>query len=625
MIKHMRTGRLAMLAILGLLSACGGGGGSGTDAPTPTPAPTSLTLLAPETVTSGSAVALWYEGQLTEAHWRQLSGPEVQLVDNRTPILGVDLAAAGEYRFELSGQDSSGQTISEQIEFSATDSSSAIGVNARRDRQVQAQADVSLRAEVIISDDDPVQLQWQQFAGPTVTLENTSSELLLFTSPGVDSDTLLGFSVTATADSGVSASDDVYVLVKAAKLISGSAYFSEPLAQVLPYKTTSPFADDLAACLYSNTLTRSCALSKLPLLGMDGDAPALDEVMDRVLVSHPWMGDRFEAFLAEQDPHGDFLQLLRSVSGIVISYDIRPSFYWAATGAIYLDPENLWLLPEERDVINEQADYRSAFGRQLQFTMPWRYVLNDDYAFFNYPRDERVERTLSDINADFSQLLYHELAHANDFFPISRHNQLDPDRSVLSEAVEVATLSDQLSSELALGSSQMLALAEVKFRGRDATEAEQSLSPDEVALEFQPDRANDFYNYTSVREDLAMLFEEVMMQHRFGIQRDVAVTDLPSVEDPKADDYTVFWGQRGRIGEPAISERAEWVLERVSPWLDRDSVLSNLPVPQSMLPNQSWLDNLAPTSARALGRNTRARSQPVRDTAIDIIKPLPQQ
>ena len=139
--------------------------------------------------------------------------------------------------------------------------------------------------------------------------------------------------------------------------------------------------------------------------------------MDRVVVSHQWMGDRFKDFLTNNDSNNDIKNLLRATTAIIISYDVRPSFYWAATGAIYLDAENFWLTPQERDTINEAPDYRADFGNDLQFVMPWRYVKDNAYASESYSKSERVNRTAEDALFRLTSLMYHELAHANDFFP----------------------------------------------------------------------------------------------------------------------------------------------------------------------------------------------------------------
>ena len=48
--------------------------------------------------------------------------------------------------------------------------------------------------------------------------------------------------------------------------------------------------------------------------------------------------------------------------------------------------------------------------------MPWRYVKDNSYASYYYPEDMRVTRQASDGLYRLASLMYHELAHANDFF-----------------------------------------------------------------------------------------------------------------------------------------------------------------------------------------------------------------
>jgi hypothetical protein len=61
----------------------------------------------------------------------------------------------------------------------------------------------------------------------------------------------------------------------------------------------------------------------------------------------------------------------------VIGAHVRPSFYYALTGAIYLDADNFWRTADERDVIDEAPDFRSDFDRDLQYSGLWRYVANN--------------------------------------------------------------------------------------------------------------------------------------------------------------------------------------------------------------------------------------------------------
>lgn len=288
--------------------------------------------------------------------------------------------------------------------------------------------------------------------------------------------------------------------------------------------------------------------------------------MDRVLVSHQWMGERFKDYLTNSVVGPDMLRLLRGVTAIVISYEVRPSFYWAVTGAIYLDADNFWVTPLERDTLNEIPDYRSGFGSDLQFIMPWRYVKDDNYyPAGRFPVADRLTRTFADVEADISWLMYHELGHANDFFPPASWGQLSLNRSPL-ETINLSSMapdSDDLDSTFPLRSDEMHALAKVNFGGDDATLAQKNVTPDDVVNLFTPDVSTGFYNYYTTREDYATLFEKFMMKYRLDADSDIAI--VARNDNP---DYLVSWGQRNRFNEPALQQRVLFTVNRVLPEID---------------------------------------------------------
>ena len=129
--------------------------------------------------------------------------------------------------------------------------------------------------------------------------------------------------------------------------------------------------------------------------------------------------------------------------------------------------------------------------------------------------------------------------------------------------------------------------------------------PEQVAAAFAADGASDYYNYASQYEDLAMLFEELMMSSRLGVARDVAVTNQPE-GNATAGDYLVSWGQRGRVAAPGVRERALWVAEQILPEAEPSTLLEQLPAPLLMRPGESWLDNLQQGEVTANPRLRRA-------------------
>ena len=538
---------------------------------------------------------------ITDIKWTQTSGPVTVFLANTSKVIAFTPSIAGEYQFEVSFNNNG---ESQQLSHYLTVLDEVSVINARLDHAVLEQNNVSLRAE--ISADIAIDsISWEQLSEEKVTfIENGLS--VNFEAPSVDKDTLLTFEVKGTAN-GILVSDTVTILVEDSDIIKNNAYFKDRKASTFPYDNTGPYAQDIVNCVYSNQLTSSCPLEKLPLIAHQSLTPTVEDIMSRVVVSHQWMGDRFRDFLLHNDNNNDFKNLLRATTAIVISYDVRPSFYWAATGAIYLDPKNFWLSPDERDTINESADYRASFGRELQFTMPWRYIKDNDYAT-DYPSETiRITRNENDGLYRLASLLYHELAHANDFFPKTEWFIHDQSSRVLDAALSTNFESDNLAIAYPLFGDEIYALAQVSFSGETATSFQKSYLPSDIKDFFKIEVANDYYNYSSPREDYAMLFEELMMQTRYQVLRDTAVTNLPSGENTSIRDYIVAWGQRGRIGETNIKDRVEFVTKRILPEFESAMIIANLPPPIAMIEGDDWLDNLS-ISPTVTGKDSNVKA-----------------
>ena len=526
---------------------------------------------------------------ISNISWQQISGPAVKVLTPNSKVIAFTTHNDGQYQFRAS-YDVQGQgTQSQDFSFNATANYNV--VNARLGHAVVEGNKVSLRAE-IANFLNPENIRWSQTAGPSVTFTARSNgeRVVYFDAPYVEQDTLLTLEVSLSQN-GTNYTDTVSILVEDVVDIS-SPYFDEPVAKVFPYKADSPYADTLVGCTYSNSLTDSCTFANLPLIAQDTTAPSVADIMNRVVVSHPWMGERFEEFLTDHDDNNDFKNLLRATTAVVISYDIRPSFYSVVSGAIYLDGNNFWLSPNERDTLNEAPDHRSNFGKDLKFVMPWRYILNNDYASDYISNEDRVSRNQDDFLYDLAALLYHELAHANDFLASDEWLIHPSSRSVLAAALHNDAESTQLANTLPLTSNEMHALAQVKFQGNDASATQNSYLPNDVKSFFTADNANDFYNYSSIREDYAMLFEELMMQSRYGISRDTAITNKPSGDNISERDYIVTWGQRGRIGEHDIKPRIAFSASRILPEFDSTTAIANLPTPINMVEGDDWIENL---------------------------------
>ncbi len=623
----MRAIRRSVLAAVVVIAGCGGGG----SAPAPTPplvcadSAAVFSTYADASIAVGKAagaVIAACNGPLADVRWTQTAGPAVTLISDRAQAISFEPPSAGTYSFRVDFIDATGTARATGVTVNATPPSADAQVVARADQAVRKGGTVSLRAWPPAGAGE--QTSWQQLDGPAATLDTSDPDRIIFTAPEVARDTALRFRVTRRTASGGTDSDDVLVLVENyAQAPAGNAAYvfsGSHVSRVHPYRSAGPYANVLVRCVYDAGLQSGgagknlCPLSQLPLLAQEtGSAlPTIEQVMSRVLVSHDWMGEVFERYLASDDPNGDIRRLLNGVTAIVIGAHVRPSFYNPATAAIHLDAENFWLTPAQRDVIDEAPDFRIDFARDLNYGTLWRYTLNDASIFLPFPVDRRLSRDLSSLQFEANWLLYHELGHSADFIPPAVRGALNSALSAWDNAAPRYAArqlpSDRLQASLPLTSQPMFALGRVKFWGEIADATQRAYMPADVTGFFLTDAATDDYAYSistpgaTPREDAALLFEEFMVVRNLGARRDFAITTriLP---DSTSKTIVVNWGQRGRVGDALVKPRAKQIVLAFAPWIDAAQV-DALAAPLPMRAGQSWADNLvlgtAAPGARAL-------------------------
>lgn len=537
--------------------------------------------------------------------WTQTSGPStVSVLSDKSQVLDFEAPVAGSYGFNVSFEVAGGprQTTPVTVNVGAPNAGSTLTLRANH--AVRMGGNVSVRAWPTLASGDTVQsIVWSQLEGPTVTLDTNDSHVALFKAPTVASDMLIRLRATLTTTQGATHSDEALIVVErydaAPASDNGAVWNGDFVSRVHAYKPSSPYASALVRCAYDASLRwdNLCTTTNLPFLAQTtgGAMPTVEQVMDRVVVSHDWLGRNFETLLRTQDTRGDFRRMLMSVTAIVLGVQVRPSFYYAGTGAIYLDANNFWLTPEERDTVNEAPDFRSNFGADLNYGAPWRYALNNQsiFVFFN-PRT-RQTRGPEYLLYSAGWLMYHELGHALDFMPPARYAQLNPFDSAWGN-IQPAFAANQLASNVVstdfpLLSNEMRGLGQVMFQGTTANSLQRGYTPQQVAGFFSGDRATDDYAYSTIREDAAMLLEEFMMGSRLGIWRDFAVTDKIT-DTTTGSTLTVRWGQRGRASDTAVKPRVRSVVSRLTPWISLTDV-DALPAPIPMRVGESWTANLS--------------------------------
>ena len=593
-----------LLLISIALYGCGGSDGGGETEP-PKITPTSFTINGKTEAYVGDSVdftvAAPKGSSIKSIQWAVSGVEDVHPLAAHTQAIGFDATSPGDYLVSAEVTFSTGDVLTQSITLSANEGDTPQAI-LRLGHEASEGGRVSLHV-----DNNSVKtvqkIEWKQLSGPNVSAFSFDDENLsyniYFQAPSVTSDEVIEIEANLIFDDGTQASDVAQVLVKNIE-IEDDAYFVDDSGAIpqtvsshmVPYNENSPYAASLQKCVYNNKVSDSCTFGTLPLIGQVTESPSINDILDRTYVSHPWMGDAFKDFLETSSSANDILDLLRATTAVVISYDVRPSFYWAVTGAIYLDANNFWRTPEERDTLNTQPDYRTNFDQDLQFKSYWRYVRNEEYY---YPQpglvaENRATRSRQGVEAALTWLLYHELAHANDFFDYTKWSSLSNNDTPLAYVNRVSPLSPGLHQSYPLTSAQLHGLAQVRYGGETATSTQKQYTAQQVALWFEQDSAASFYSYYNEREDFATLVERFMMLYRMGVSADTGVFTKEAVDDQT---YQVTWGQRNRINDEDVQLRVNYAVSRVLPNLNVPAIQQTLPSPQLFPINSTWFSTLS--------------------------------
>ncbi|MCE2593899.1 hypothetical protein K6Y31_03615 [Motilimonas cestriensis] len=399
-----------------------------------------------------------------------------------------------------------------------------------------------------------------------------------------------------------------------------------PTAELKVARTSSPHADVLVKCVKAQTRGDSCSLNELSFIYSETPNPTIDDIMNRLVVSDDWMINRFQDMLTNNNMPKTILPLFQSVRAIVISSDVRPSYFTPYSGAIYLDPDYLWLTNAEKATINQDDDYRAAYAKKFQFLTTGRFVYNNKTISSPGSLSDKTERSLASALPEFTGLLFHELAHARDIFHNTFISTLTPSDKKLSEIYHdraIPQMSNQVFvNNYTLTNSDMQAISLNLFGGEESKDKAQQAKIEaytaaEVGFLLEQEGANDQYAYYKTEEDFAMLFEESMMKKHFNIDRDVAYLEVPDITDPKCDDYIIGWGQRNRIAASLVRPRALAVVKKA---------LANATGPE-LLAVEDFFNSLgSPTTlpligyCSAINPNSRSLSNSDYDPMRDIIR-----
>lgn len=351
------------------------------------------------------------------------------------------------------------------------------------------------------------------------------------------------------------------------------------------------FASKLERCTVDpvrNNRNGACSLTELPLLGQEtnGAIPTINQIMHRTLISDNWMKNRLQQVLTAMpiEARG----LFRSVTAIIIARDIRPAFYTRSTGAIYIDPYYLFVTQAERDTIDAGQDFRSGFDDELKYDVYFRYMSGTERAYTFFPPNG-TDRSANDLKLIFSRIMFHELGHANDFFPAGTHRSLNTSHtpSQAASANQSNWISTIATGTYPLNNALLDRMARVKFAGSSPTTADHNTTASDIATAINDEPANHDYPYLTQFEDVALLIEAALMDYFYNVEYEFAVLNRT--------DQTIVWGKRKRIAKANVKEKSRIILNRLLPSVNFSSFLASRTAEEDLPTGRTWAETNSAT------------------------------
>ncbi len=356
------------------------------------------------------------------------------------------------------------------------------------------------------------------------------------------------------------------------------------LAQITAYQS-SEIGNAAVNCAKLTLQDKSCLMEDIKPLGANAlSNVSITDIKSRIVASHSWMADSFIAALEEINDQ-DLQNLFKPLNSIVLSYDVRPSFYSAYSASIYIDPRYLWRDKSEWEMIFKQDDYRDKYQSEFITSFASRYInsVNSDYVTWSTTYSEQrnyTQRNAKQIAPGLFRLLAHELAHANDYLSVQNIPNLNSTGRIYHDNMKQFTfLHKTLYSALPLTAVELRDAAWVAYHGSPMTDSVRQLSGEKAGSLFEGDAAATFYAYSKSAEDVATLFETFMMYKKYRAISDVAFVSVPTTEQSSCDDLKIQWGQRTRLADKNVKQRAIYVANRI---LQRDVSNELIGLPSSV-------------------------------------------
>lgn len=373
-------------------------------------------------------------------------------------------------------------------------------------------------------------------------------------------------------------------------LILNADFYQHP-EEIKMYNSWQANAETIKKCAFADKAKDSCTIKDSPLIGIGKSSLSVEDILNKTMTSNPIYIDTFRSVLNSMPKES--LMMFGSVNAVVISERILPSFYTYQSGAIYLSASYFWKTPEEKAAATPKRDFRESFGVTLQFSETSDYVKDNKSI---YESNRAKYRTNAELAPMLIRLIFHELAHANDFFPRNFYNSKDLDLSkTYYEMTDARWEKEEILSQkhkTNLKSDILLNIGKVLFQGDTPLKSDLDTTAYVVLEEFKNDGAADMYAYSTPREDLAMLVEKNLMHYYFKYASYAVFIKYPHANFtiPESYSYPIAGGIKNKIADIKVKERAQHVLEQIFDLSFSQKVINSLESlrPTDIPENADW-------------------------------------
>lgn len=315
-------------------------------------------------------------------------------------------------------------------------------------------------------------------------------------------------------------------------------------AQLLPFISDSPYVKKLLICSYPDTEEKSCVVKELPLLEMNPQKISVNDILNRTLVTHQFLGEKFKQVLLKMPP--ETLALFGAVNGIVISSEVSTNAYWARSGFIYLSARLFCRSKDECQTLSKENDIQ-----KLPVKFVNDYIYNQKSIWDESIQDDQI------LLYKVAATLFHELAHANDYFEPSyvRSNDFAKEKSYDELTFERMTVRQMVSQRMPgrPSSVRLEHLAGIIYKNEEIKDEDLTLTPQSVVDEFLTNNTNDLYSHINHEEDMARLVEEALILTYFNIPRLIVFTDKSN---------SIVYAEKNRVAQPNLRTRVLYVIEK---------------------------------------------------------------